>query len=261
MNEANVDLVGAGSVSTVLRQTGFHKFQIIRRNLSKMYTPVFECLECKTVEGAAKAFENWANTLQSSNPNNSNEYEIIAWKDGDAVPEADDETKTPLRHWKNKVRFSFVLNANSQINQQVLNGAPQIIQAPVPATSKEEIAEMVRNASELLLLKYQNTELQKKVKDLEDELDEIGDDDEEKPNDLLATLGSIIALGKSKKEEPSGSLAGVSTQQEKIERIQKAVVSLSQYDKDLHIHLEKLASIAKNQPDTFKMLISMLSQY
>jgi hypothetical protein len=75
-----------------------------------------------------------------------------------------------------------------------------------------------------------------------------------------AYVGNVTRLpGASMQGNPNPVASGGEiSQEEKLQRLGAAIDVLDRCDPLLHLHLEKLASIAAGKPDQFKMLLSML---
>jgi hypothetical protein len=146
----------------------------------------------------------------------------------------------------------------------------------------------------------QNVELEKKIDLLEERIEQLLEEketEEENPKDILGTitgllsdpdkLGKLIDLGKSLLGQPvqpayvgnvsrahemtslspSSNAGPVNvtnvnvSEEQRIHRLGIAIDTLEKNDPLILEHLEKLASMASNKPDQFKMLVGMLDMY
>jgi hypothetical protein len=261
----DVDLVGVGPVSTVIKQSGLPRFQVTRRGAGRGATPVFECLQNNNADKAAKDFENWANTLLAANPANSVQYDIIIF---DENPLEDDDlndgNKPQARRYRSKkIRFSFVLQ-NTVQEMGVING-PRYEQPAQPDLSqfvpRSQVDSLIAAEREKMEWKFKFDQLNERLARMEEE-EEEEEEEETHGSDAVKFLDKLSGLFNAKKE-PEAVINGPDEDSpaDKLKRINQAVTILAKHDKNIDKNLMKLAELAERKPDTFQSLLSMLQMY
>jgi len=248
-----VEAIGIDAVADMIRQSKLSKFKIHRRGEHRNTTPVFENSSRSAAESAT-AFVSWATVIMKYNADNDGEYEITLWGKYNASspkdPNDDDETKG--------VRFSFMLcEPKSAASAAAFNAPP-----PAPymaAPDPQDIERRVNEAVEAAILRMELKAAKEKIQELEDELDEVGD--ASGSNSLLPYLSAILGKKGAPVAEPAAAINDNAGQIQQQQRLNTAIAKLHRADTEIIDHLEKLADIAENSPDTFAMLINMLEGF
>jgi hypothetical protein len=259
----DVDLIGVGPVSTVIKQSGLPRFQIIRRGAGRGATPVFECLQCQNAEKASKEFENWANTLLAANPANNVQYDIMIF-DENPLDDDEDQTNPKAKRFRSKkIRFCFVLQ-NTVQDMGVING-PRYEQPQQPDLSlfvpRSQVDSLIAAEREKLEWKHKFDQLNERLARMEEE-EEEEEEEETHGSDAVKFLDKLSGLFNAKKE-PEAVINGPDgdSPADKLKRINQAVTILAKHDKNIDKNLMKLAELAERKPDTFQSLLSMLQMY
>ena len=243
----NADVYGVQSVASLIESSGKTKF-IIRRAGSKS-APLWEYSGDSKQPGKTKnEFINWANTLLASG-RNTNLYQISLFNDTDEEESGTKKTK--------EKPFIFTFALSKDVGSYA---------GEVPTTSaKNEITnDNLINAVRLVMKEQQESEISKRLTDIESKLEEEDDDflngePEEEKNDtmkmLLGTLAGLLAPKNS--GATMQGMAGTPTENEK-ELLKTAINRLYKIDKDLPADLNKLADIGENNPGQFKFLLNAL---
>lgn len=241
----NADVYGVQSVASLIESSNKTKF-IIRRAGTKS-APLWEYTgETKTPGKAKQEFIIWANTLLSSGKN-SNLYQISLFNDSD-------EEESTTKKTKDKP-FIFTFALSKEMGSY--NG--EITPAPKENISNENLINAVR----LVMKEQQESEISKRLSDIENKLEEEDEDflngePEEKQDDTMKMLlGTLAGLLAPKQPGANVGLAGTPTDDEK-QILNKAIQRLYKIDKDLPADLNKLADIGENNPGQFKFLLNAL---
>jgi hypothetical protein len=120
---------------------------------------------------------------------------------------------------------------------------------------KSELNDKIEALKKEMELKAENQRLQDTIDDLEDELDEIGQ------NPQQDSLKSILDLvnGKKQPTKENASISGFDSN--KKESITNSIKILLRHDEQLDLHLKKLSDCAENNNTKFKMILNLLDSH
>lgn len=247
------DYTGAKSVAQIIEHTGLHKFIISRIASTRNSAPVYEFLTGSSNSKAIDAFNRWASITE-----NGNLYEMLLFNELETNGEdVEVEKKGHNRNKSQSLKFTFTLTKQIPYNQQQAQSI--------------DVAQAIENA----LMKHtqlsEEKESNRKIAALEAKIDalinrDLEDEDEEDDEDTLSGLGNpnivnlitLITKLTGQKTTPPPAINGVKLSDDQIKNINIAIKKLAKYDDNIDTDLLKLAEIAKNNNETFKMVLSSL---
>ena len=243
-----VDYIGANSVANLIEITGLTKFVISRIGQHKNVVPIFEHISAGSNEKAINAFTRWATLTDNSLP-----YEMNLFN---SIEDSEINGEEVRNKKQGKVlRFTFCLVKKQEIDFRQQPQQPQQI----------DVAMAIENALMKMQAKNNESELIKRLDAMQAKIDAYESEDFEEEDAELNGVGSpnmtqlitLLAplLSGNKKTAPT-TINGLNNDQ--IGNINRAVKLLAKYDDQIDTDLLKLASIAENSPDTFKMLLGTL---
>jgi len=250
-----VDILGLENVVSYIQATKLSKFIIQRAGGNAQAIPVFECIDSESNGNAINEFSKWASVMNNAIP-----YKITLFDFANITTNEKGETKIEKSKSKSgKTEITFVINTALQIQ----NTSQQPNQMGYDAASlRADIIKDIRKEQE-------ESAVLNEIKRLSARLDELDEDDEEEEESegsgaglggLDATqLQSIMGLvNLFKTPTTPTTINGVDEQKDNIN---KAIKILYKHDKSLDTDLLKLADLAENKPDTFKMLLETLRKF
>ena len=231
-----VDIIGANKLAEFIKNSGFTKFVIERIAPSKAV--IYEFTHGNNNTEAVNEFEKFANLF-----NNSIAYKIILFDE--------------IGKNKPKKEVSFVITNGTQNH---LSGAQTFNKADI---YREVYADIQRKQNEERILQRLD-ELDAKLNQTEEEEEE--EESNAQPGAIpgLGNIQNILTLvelfkGLSGKHTQAPVINGIN--EEKIQNINKAIDILSKHNDNIDQDLLKLANIAENNPEMFKMLLSTLRNF
>ncbi len=241
----NVDIVGLDAVCKMIAQTDLKKFIIYMQGSGKGSIPKYECTNTTNNSQAIKCFRDWATNILMYNPNNSQCYDILLFN---AIGDMDEITKRT-----DKVRFSFALSSTMQNF-----GGPNI-----PPPPQIDLAAEISKGIKLALLEKEVEELRAFKKEYDDD-----DDDEEQP-DIFDKISGMMAQMKADKisgdlddnQVMSDKVNTAFTEEQKAKKLANQKIALKilwAKNKRLDEDLLRLADMAQNEPEIFKLTIQKL---
>ncbi|CAK0746769.1 hypothetical protein CCP1ISM_250005 [Azospirillaceae bacterium] len=275
-----VEVIGTENVATMIESSGLPRFAIQRKGSHAGATPVYECLDTKNSLDASKSFKKWSNVILQGNPYSNIVYDIICFTRDEE--EEGSSSGNAKRQRSGKVRFSFVLTNPFGTPNPIANVNGYQMQQGI---DENKVADLIAKAIKEDRRDRENEELKKRVKELEKEIEEGDDEDgDDLGHPLLNMVMENIkdnpkfGFGKKKEKEEKKEAAvnGINEESETeeteadvetkkkeayIKRINNVLLKLRKHDKDLLIHLEKLAEIAEKKPNTFAMIIENLDNF
>lgn len=243
----NADVYGVQSVASLIESSGKTKF-IIRRTGSKG-APLWEYSgEVKQPGRTRQEFINWANTLLSSG-RNTNIYQISLFNDSDEEETGKSKKDKPFI-------FTFALSKENQSYQG------EVI--PEVKKGSEISADNLVNAVRLVMKEQQESEISKRLAEIEQRFDEIDEEfiagaNNNGNNDNMNMLMGVLAglMGKQPGSTTNQGLAGLPDESETA-KLKDAINRLYKLDKDLPADLSKLAEIGEKNPSQFNFLLNAL---
>lgn len=241
------DYTGASAVCSLIEQTGLTKFVIYRIGGSKTL-PVFEHIEKGSCDKAQQIFNQWSRLSDNNLP-----YEMKLFNDKEDSIEAGETIRN--KQFGKSLAFTFCLNNTPANSSQ--NNAPAQQHVDVNLAIENAVLKLQSKHNETMLMQKLD-EMNKKIAELESD-----DDDDDDLGALNGTNPAMMNLLGLLSKALGGNSAPAKTiinglDEAKIRNINKAVKILAKYDDEIDTDLLKLSSIAENNPDTFKMLISSL---
>lgn len=250
-----VDILGLENVVSYIQATKLSKFIIQRAGANAQAIPVFECIDSDSNSNAINEFSKWAAVMNNSIP-----YKITLFDF--ALIKQDENGQVKIEKSKNKSgksEVTFVINTAMQTpttNQQ-------------QNTMGFDLAGLRADIIKDISKQQEDNAILAEIKRLSSRLDELDADEEEEEEEssgpgglggLDATqLQSIMGLvNMFKTPTQPTQINGV---EEVKENINKAIKILYKHDKSLDTDLLKLADLAENKPDTFKMLLETLRKF
>ena len=249
-----VDYTGIDSVKAVIKQTGLNRFIIYKYGDSRNKMPVLNFSDnTGSFEKAISYFDVWAKHATNNNP-----YEMLLFK-GDA-DKLDDENNSKK---KDCIKFSFRLSGANAMN------------GTYGYESSSNIGLIMENATLKAQQQVNDLKHQMQLDEIKREIKELKEEQEDDDSDELEALGKNNWIGAlvehllPKKAVPAINGPEEETQAQtktkqaqlttaQVENIKKAISILSKYDNEIDTDLLKLAAIAQQKPDTFKMLLGTL---
>lgn len=241
----DVDLVGIDSVCEYIRHSQMNYYYIHKYPSQSGSLSVYECTRAQNSNAAAIDFHEWSNIMNKGGKNFL-QYQITITN----YKEEDEDKPDVKRVRKNKMRASFVFYKTDE--QPTQHNQNRFIAEPV-GNFQGQLDEKINALRTELTLKHENEKLQERIEDLEEELDEIGEVDEQ-PH-YIEKLITLLAGDQKKKEPAKATLSGIT---DKKESLNKSINTLLKYDNELPMHLEKLAHLAETNTAKFRVLIQMI---
>lgn len=240
------DLIGASAVADVIRESKMKYFSVHRYPNQQGGYPLVQNHSAKSSTESANEFVKWAKIV-GRNDTNSIPYQVTIY---DTIADAETESKGS----RSKLRLSFILSGTANRTNNVINDNPH----SGNFYSKTDFDQRIKELEEKLTLKARIKELEETVEELEEELDEVGENPHQSSIDKLI---SAAFNGKEKKKEPEKSAISGPAKTDVVASLNSSIKTLYKHDKIFHEHLAKLAQIAEDSPSKFAMMISMLDQY
>lgn len=257
-----VDAVGVASIAAIIKQSGLQKISIVKYGSAKGVLPVFEDNDSKTNDRIVKGFTDWANNILLGNQYNDTVYEVVLYNEPpEEEPDEDTgEKKTIKRGYyrANKMKFNFQLFRSGQPNQQ----QNERVSGHADPYTPEKLSELVNNEILKNELLRRLTAVENDVNELFDMIADIQENDvsgteENKTNQYLDKLINLMN-GKTGK---SAQVNGTGNEPEKVkENINKAIKILYKHDKQIDVHLLKLANLAETNTLLFNQIVESLEK-
>jgi hypothetical protein len=253
-----IDFLGSESVLKFIEASKLSKYKIERAtNANGSYISVYEFNDSNNNADAVADFKRAAEFI---NPNIVYKITLYDFVDFEANEEGTLKPKKS-KGKTGKQQGLFTLNSSAQVQntaQHTNNNAGFDI-----ATLRAELINEISKKQEENAILQEIKSLKEKFSKLEEEEEEEEEAEAEgiagiKP-EHLAQLTGLINLFKG--GASPAAINGTEEQNDRTENINKAIRTLYKYDKELDKDLLKLADIAENKNETFKMLISTLRSF
>lgn len=246
----DIDVYGSKAILNLIEQSKHIKFTINKAGAAKGGASVFQCNYTASNEQAKEEFKRWADNMNGSN----NAYELYLFTN------AEESQKKATANPKTPIKFLFCLQdaggrkVSGDTDQRRNSGT----------VDAESITTLITLSIEKALATREESETAKRLRLIEERLEE--EEEEEELNgtppqsELMQLLSVITASGglMGTTKQPTAVNGTVEDGKAKLARINTAIQRLHKVNPDIDSDLLKLADIAEQKPEMFKMLTNSL---
>ena len=239
------EVIGKDKVAQYIALSKTKKFIISKYGSQKHAIPIFEHLEEGSTDKSINAFLQWAEITD-----NDVCYILRVFNSVEDSIETGEEIRNKKSGKQLEIRFR--LNKKAEFERQQTQ-TPQV-----------DYSLAIENAIMKMQQKNADSEILRKLADLDEKINAIEDDENFEDAELngignpniTALISMLAPLINGKKNTSASVINGITP--EKIKNINRAISILSKYDEQIDTDLLKLSSIAEKNPATFNMLINSL---
>lgn len=239
------EVIGKDKVAQYIALSKTKKFIISKYGSQKHAIPIFEHLEEGSTDKSINAFLQWAEITD-----NDVCYILRVFNSVEDSIETGEEIRNKKSGKQLEIRFR--LNKKAEFERQQTQ-TPQV-----------DVSLAIENAIMKMQQKNADSEILRKLADLDEKINAIEDDEDFEDAELngignpniTALISMLAPLINGKKNASASVINGITP--EKIKNINRAISILSKYDEQIDTDLLKLSSIAEKNPATFNMLINSL---
>lgn len=226
---------GKESVISYIDHVGLSNFKIYVLERGNNYNiPIFTSLK-GNIKEAIKDFGKFSDGVLMGNPTDETVYYIRFYADPDKLDKHQQETYFAF----NKEKEDSIAGVSGGNNMNDMFSMVSGLMSNIMPMAKAQV---------------ENEMLRERLEELESE-----PEPEPEPNQMMQVMGMLLPKLLDKLDSPKVQVAGDTIQVDsKSELLNKALEILKEHDPDLETDLYKLSQVAQNNPEQFKMLLTML---